>query len=278
MSPDTKALALAKLKTLYFGIGHPDRWPDDDDPSVRTDDALGNLQRVAQRNHRRAVARLGRHTEPTVWCLPAQSPGAVLTFHRNAANFAAALLQVPKFDPAQSEAANYGAIGAIVGHEASHFIDTLGADYEADGTMRRWWTAQDLSGYQASTQALVDQYAAYRPFPDLGVNGNATLTENLADLGGLAAAFEAYRRAQGDRPGDPLAVRQRDRDFFIGFARAWRAKTSDDGLRAQLQADNHAPERYRIATVRNLDAWYEAFDVQPGQRLYLEPKARLRIW
>jgi putative endopeptidase len=278
MSPASKTLALAKLKTVYFGIGYPEKWPDDSGLLVDPADAFGNLQRIAERNYRRAVARLGQRTDPTAWVIAAQWSGAVLTFHQNAYNFAAALLQPPKFDPAASDAANYGAIGAIVGHEVSHFVDTLGAEYEADGRMRRWWTAEDMSGYQASTAALVNQFSGYRPFADLAVDGKLTLTENLADLGGLAAAFEAYRRTLGSQASDKEYVRQQDRQFFIGFARAWRAKSGEAATRAQIATDGHAPESYRIATVRNLDAWYDAFDVQPGQRLYLEPQARVRVW
>ncbi len=278
MSPATKTMALAKLKTLYFGIGYPDKWQDDSDLIVDPADALGNLGRIAQRNHRQAVARLGQSIDKAAWAIAVQRPGAVLLFHQNSYNFAAALLQDPKFDPAGSDAANYGAIGAIVGHEISHFVDTLGAEYEADGRMRRWWTPEDLTRYQASTEALVNQFSGYQPFANLSVNGKLTLTENLADLGGLAAAFEAYRRKLGSQAGDKGTLRQQDRQFFIGFARAWRSKSSEQATRAQIATDGHAPETYRIATVRNIDAWYEAFDVQPGQRLYLDPKARIRIW
>jgi putative endopeptidase len=282
MSPATRALALAKLKTVSFGIGYPDQWhengPEDAALVVNPADAAGNLQRIADRNYRQALARLGQPVDKTAWAIPAQRPGAVLLFHQNAYNFAAALLQPPKFDPAASDAANYGAIGAIVGHELSHFVDTLGAEYEADGRMHRWWTADDLSRYQSSTDALVKQFSGYQPFADLSVNGQLTLTENLADLGGLAAAFDAYRRTPGRNASDKGDVRQQDRQFFIGFARAWRSKSSEQAMRTQIANDGHAPERYRIATVRNIDAWYDAFDVQPGQRLYLEPKARVRIW
>jgi putative endopeptidase len=278
LSPRSKTMALAKLDTVYFGIGYPQTWQDDSSLFVDRSDALGNLQRVAQRNYRQAVARLGRSVDKSAWGIAAQRPAAVLLFHQNAYNFAAALLQPPKFDPAGSDAANYGAIGAIVGHEVSHLVDTLGAEYEADGRMRRWWTADDLQRYEASTEALVNQFSGYQAFADVSVNGKLTLVENLADLGGLAAAFDAYRRTLGSQAGDKEYVRQQDRQFFIGFARAWRAKSSEQATRAQIATDGHAPERYRIATVRNLDAWYEAFDVKPGQRLYLEPAARVRIW
>lgn len=278
MSPSTRTLALAKLDTLYVGIGYPEQWQDYSTLVVDPTDAVGNLRRAAHRNYRRAIARLGQRVDRTEWQFAPQTVGGVLTFQLNACNFPAALLQSPKFDPAASDAANYGAIGAIVGHEFSHFIDLLGAEYEVGGRNRRWWTPQDLSGYQAAYEPLLNQFSGYRPFPDLGVDGKLTLTENIADLGGLAAAFDAYRRTLGGRADDKAYVRQQDRQFFIAFARSWRSKISEAAMRTQLATNDHAPERYRIATVRNIDAWYDAFDVLPGQRLYLEPKARVRIW
>lgn len=277
MSPAARTVALAKLRVVYFGVGYPERWQDYSTLVVDRADAVGNLRRVAQRSYRQAVARLGQPVDQTQWVIAPQWPGAVLTFHQNAYNFSAALLQPPKFDPSVSDAANYGAIGAIVGHELSHFVDSLGADYDADGRLRRWWNDDDLLRYQAATDPLVRQFSAYRPFADVAVDGKLGLTENLADLGGLVAAFDAYRRTLGSKADDKDYVRQQDRQFFIGFARAWRAKYRDEALRAQAASD-HAPENYRVSTVRNVDAWYEAFDVKPGQRLYLEPTARVRIW
>jgi len=277
MSPGAKTTALAKLKSLYFGVGYPDRWQDYSNLAVDPADALGNLRRIAQRNYNQAVARLGQPVDQTEWCIAPQWPGAILTFHQNAYNFAAALLQVPKFDPSASDAVNYGAIGAIVGHEVSHFVDTLGADYAADGRLSRWWTDDDMTRYEAATEPLVRQFSGYRPFPDAAVDGKLALTENLADLGGLLAAFDAYRSTLGSKANDQQYVRQQDRQFFISFARGWRAKYRDDALRTQAASD-HAPENYRVSTVRNVDAWYDAFDVKPGQRLYLEPKERVRIW
>lgn len=278
MSPHSKMMAQTKLKAVYCGVGYPEKWQDYSDLAVDPADALGNIERIADRNYRQALARLGKNIDQAEWSIAPQTPGAILKFHQNAYNFAAALLQVPKFDPRASDAANYGAIGAIIGHEVSHLVDTLGAEYEANGNMRRWWTAEDLSHYENVTEALVNQYSSYQPFSDLAVNGKVTLIENLADLGGLAAAFDAYRLTLGNRINDQDYVRQQDRQFFIGFARSWRGKMDDNGLRKYVTADNHAPESYRIATVRNIDAWYDAFDVLPGHRLYLEPKARLRIW
>jgi predicted metalloendopeptidase len=200
-----------------------------------------------------------------------------LNFLQNTYNFSAALLQPPKFDPAASAAANYGAIGAIMGHEISHFVDTLGADYDARGAYAHWWSAADKSQYDAASRALAEQFSAYHPFTDVSVNGSLSLVENVADQAGLAAAFEAHRRVLGSRATDRNYLREQDRQFFLGFARAWRVKFTDAGLRSQSGTD-HAPEIFRVATLRNMDAWYEAFDVEPGQRLYLAPDARVRIW
>lgn len=278
MSPDSKAVAFAKLKAMYFGVGYPEKWQDYADLAVDPADAVGNLRRIADRRYRQALARLGKPVDNTEWVVAPQWVGAILLFQQNSYNFTAALLQAPKFDPAASDAMNYGAIGAIVGHEMSHFIDTLGAEYEADGRMRRWWTPADIARYEAAYEPLVTQFSSYRPLPDLPINAKLTLTENIADLGGLAAAFDAHRASRGSRAADQAYVRQQDRQFFIGFARSWRSLYREEGLRKQVATNNHAPESYRIATVRNIDAWYDAFDVQPGQRLYLEPAARVRIW
>lgn len=278
LSPASKKQALSKLQTVYFGVGYPEKWPDYSGLTIDAADPVGNLQRLADWSYAQSLAQLGQPVDVKQWWIAPQTAGAVLLFQQNAYNFAAALLQAPKFDPTASDAASYGAIGAIIGHEVSHFVDTLGADYDAARRKVHWWTAQDMAGYEAATTPLVDQFSSYRPFADMTVNGKLTLVENVADLGGLAAAFDAYRRTLGSKAGDKQYVRQRDREFFIGFARSWRSKAREDALRAQVATNDHAPESFRIATVRNIDAWYDAFDVRPGQRLYLEPKARVRIW
>jgi putative endopeptidase len=277
MSPQARTIALDKLSSLNFDVGYPDRWQDDSKLAIDPVDPVGNLTRIAQHNRNQAIARLGQPVDRREWRVPPQWPGAVLFFHRNAHNFAAALLQPPKFDAAASEAASYGAIGAIVGHEVTHFIDTLGADYMADGVRRRWWSDEDMTRYQTTTEPLARQYSDYRPFPGVALDGKRALTENVADLGGLTAAFDAYRRTLGSKANDREHVRRTDREFFVGFAQAWRAKSRDDALIKQA-AGIHAPEMYRVWTVRNLDAWYDAFDVTPGQRMYLPPQQRVRIW
>jgi len=278
MSPDSKVVAKAKLKALYAGIAYPETWQDYSDLSVSATDPVGNLRRIADRQYRRTVARLGKPVDRSEWCIDPQFVGGVLLFQQHSYYLTAALLQPPKFDPDAPDAANYGAIGAIYGHEMSHFVDLLGAEYEVDGRRRRWWTAEDLARFGAASEPLVQQFSAYRPFADLAVNGKATQSENIADLGGLGAAFDAYRASLGSGVADKAYLRRQDRQFFIGFARSWRSKYRDGAMRTYVATNDHAPDNYRIATVRNFDAWYDAFDVQPGQRLYLEPAARVRIW
>ena len=278
MSPATKTLALSRLKTMYFGVGYPEKWPDYSRLTIDPHDAVGNLQRVSDWNYNNALAKLDQPTDITEWAIPPQTVGAIYMPLQNAYNFSAALLQAPKFDPAASDAANYGAAGAILGHELSHFVDLLGADYNDQGAMHHWWTSEDKARFDVACEPLIKQFSSYRPFSDLSLNGKLTLSENVADLGGLSAAFDAYRHALGSKTQDKNYVRQQDRQFFLGFARAWRARLSDDALRTQVTSNDHAPEKFRVSTVRNMDAWYDAFDIRPGQRLYLAPKDRVQIW
>jgi len=289
LSPASRQTALAKIDALYVGIGYPEsgigNWESgiakDGMPwsGLRVDpiDALGNLQRIADRDYREALARLAKPYDQHEWVMPPQTVGALLVFQQNAYTFSAALLQPPKYDSTASDAATYGAIGAIIGHDMSHFVDVLGADYEPTGRMRRWWTTDDSAKFEAAAEPLVRQFSDYEPLPGVHVNGRLTRTENVADLAGLTAAFEAYRKSLGARVADHEYVRRADREFFIAFAQAFGVKMNEAAMRAQLATD-HAPEMYRFSTVRNLDAWYEAFDVVPGQRLYVEPRARVRIW
>jgi predicted metalloendopeptidase len=277
LSPASRETALAKLDRLYVGVGYPDHWQDWSDLVIKADDAAGNVQRIEDRNYRRALDRLHQPYDPHEWVLTPRVPGAVLVFQQNAYTFSAALLQPPKFDSTASDAATYGAIGAIIAHDISHFVDVLGVNYDPDGRMHHWWTDADSAHFEAAAEPLVKQFSEYEPLPGLHVDGRLTRTENVADLAGLTAAFEAYRTSLGARAGDPDVVRREDRAFFIAFAQAFGAKLGEAALRAQLATD-HAPDQYRMDTVRNLDAWYDAFDVVPGQRLYLEPGARVRIW
>jgi predicted metalloendopeptidase len=278
MSPETKASSLLKLKTLYVGLGYPDQWEDYSSLTIDANDPLGNIRRVSDRAYRTTIARLGQPIDLKYWYMPPQTVGALLVFQQNSYVMSAALLEPPKYDHTSSDAAAYGSAGALIGHDLTHYIDTLGADYATDHRMRHWWTAEDMQHFQAAAQPLADQFSAYEPLPGQKINGKLTLTENIADLGGLAAAFDAYRKTLGSRASETAYVRAQDREFFIAYAQTQRRKISEAALRKQVATSDHAPEDYRADTVRNLDAWYDAFAVRPGQRLYLEPWARVRVW
>ena len=273
MSAQTRAQAHQKLRTLYVGVAYPDHWKSYAGLTITRGDVLGNAMRAEAFHYTQELARLRQKPNNAEWAAPAQVVNAFNLPLQNAINFPAAILQPPFFDPAASDAANYGAIGAIIGHEITHSFDDQGAQFDAQGRLRDWWTPADLASFKAASNQLVAQYAAYKPFPDLAVNGQLTLGENVADLGGLAAAHDAYRASLGTNP--PADA---DRQFFLGFAQAWQSKLREPAARQRVLTDGHAPAQYRAAVVRNFDAWYQAFDVKPGQALYLAPAQRVRMW
>ena len=274
MAPATRAHAKEKVRTMYVGIGYPDKFKSYEGLKVSPTDAFGNVVRAQQFHYAQQLAKLNAKPERTEWCMPPQLINAVNLPMQNALNFPAAILQPPFFDPNGSDAVNYGAIGSVIGHEISHSFDDMGAQFDAQGRLRDWWTKDDLAHFKTASQKLVDQYSAYKPFDDLALNGQLTLSENLSDLAGLAAAYDAYKLKAGDK----AASAEADREFFTGYGRAWRTKMREATLRRVVLTDGHAPAQYRTYTVRNLDAWYEAFDVKPGQKLYLAPQERVRVW
>ncbi len=278
MSPQTKARAKAKLDALKVFVGYPDRWRDYSELEVVRGEALGNQQRSELFEYRRNLKKLGQPVDRGEWAMNPQLVNAVNLPAMNAMNFPAAILQPPFFDPRRPEAMDYGAIGAIIGHEISHSFDDQGALFDASGRLENWWTKEDFAHFAESAQRLVRQYNGYQPFPDLHLNGKLTVSENIADLAGLAAAYDAYRLSLPDQEAPVVDDMTGDQQFFVSFAQAWRTKTREAALRQQVIVDSHAPGPYRAATVRNLDAWYEAFGVKPGQGLYLAPSDRVRVW
>ena len=278
MDPSTKAEALAKLSTLYVGVGYPETWHDYSSYEVKPDDLFGNIWRGSLSDYRREVARLGKPVDRHEWVMTPQTVNAVNLPLYNALNFPAAILQPPFFDPLAPAAANYGAIGSIIGHEISHTFDTEGSTFDSKGRVRNWWTPADLTHFQAATAQLAAQYDTYKPFPDLSVNGKQTLAEDIADVGGLGDAFDAYQASLAGKPAPVQDGFSGDQQFFIAFGQNWGSKSRDAALRDQVMTDPHAPAHYRAFTVRNIPAWYAAFDVQPGDKLYLEPAQRVRLW
>ena len=278
MAPATKAEAQAKLTSLYVGIGYPEDWHDYSAYEVKDGDIFGNIWRGGLFEYHRAVGRLGSQVDRKEWSMSPQTVDAVNLPLQNALNFPAAILQPPFFDPKAPAAVNYGAIGAVIGHEISHTFDSEGAAFDAQGRVRNWWTESDLEHFNAATGKLAAQYDTYKPFPDLAVNGRQTLGENIADVAGIAAAYDGYRASLGGKPAPEREGFTGDQQFFIAFGQDWGAKSRDAALRSQVVTDVHAPAKYRASTVRNIDAWYDAFKVKPGQKLYLAPQDRVRIW
>jgi putative endopeptidase len=196
----------------------------------------------------------------------------------NSIIFPAAILQPPFFDPHADPAINYGGIGTVIGHEIIHSFDDTGAQFDAQGKLANWWTKEDGAKFKAAGQQLAEQYNAYKPLPDLAVNGNLTLGENIADLGGISASFDGYKLSLGGKPAPELDGFTGDQRFFLGYAQVWRTKYREPLLRQILLTDGHSPGEQRSATVRNVDAWYPAFGVEPGQQLFLTPEQRVRMW
>ncbi|MCL7715311.1 M13 family metallopeptidase [Stenotrophomonas mori] len=278
MSPETKAHAQAKVAGLKVGMGYPDKWRDYSALEVKRDDALGNAQRAALFEYRRNLAKLGQPVDHGEWAMLPQTVNAMNVPLENRLVFPAAILQAPFFDGAADDAVNYGAIGAVIGHEISHGFDNAGALFDATGKLHNWWTAGDLEQFNAAGDALAVQFSRYEPFPGVHVNGRLTLGENIADVAGLATAYDAYRLSLQGTQEQTLEGFTPDQRFFLGFAQAWRSKAREQALRNALLTNVHAPGQFRALTVRNLDAWYPAFDVEPGQALYLAPEERVKVW
>jgi predicted metalloendopeptidase len=278
MSAATKQKARQKLATLRVGVGYPDRWVDYRPLQIAKGDAFGNRQRAELFEYQRQLAKLGAPVDKGEWWMSPQTVNAVNLPLQNALNFPAAILAPPSFDPQAPSATNYGAIGAVIGHEISHSFDDQGAMFDADGRFANWWTKEDLQHFEAAGAALAAQYDAYMPFPDLHVNGRQTLSENIADVAGLATAYDGWRASLGGAEAPTLGGFTGAQQFFLAYAQGWLIKWREPALRQAVITDGHAPGEYRADAVRNLDAWYEAFDVKPGRRLFLPPDKRVQVW
>jgi putative endopeptidase len=278
MSPQTKEKALAKLATLRIGVGYPDTWIDYSTLDVVRGDAFGNMRRAEAFNRSYNLAKLQRPADPDEWRIDPQIVGAVIIFTHNTETFSAGLLQPPFFDYQGDAASNYGSAGAGIAHEISHSFDELGNIYDAQGRLGMWWTPEDVAKYHAAAAKLVAQFDGYCPFSDLCVNGKQVLSENIADLAGLLTAHDAYVLSLKGKPDvviDGLSGEQR---FFLAFAHRWRKIQSEAALRRQIATDTHSPGEYRSDTVRNVQAWYKAYEVAPTDKLFLKPEDRAGIW
>jgi len=278
MSPETKKKALTKLASLRMGVGYPDKWIDYSTLDVARGDAFGNLRRAEAFNRSYNLAKLKRPADPDEWRIDPQIVGAVIVFTPNTETFSAGVLQPPYFDYQVDAASNYGSAGAGMAHEITHILDELGNIYDEQGRLVHWWTAEDAAKYHAAAAKLAAQIDGYCPLADLCVNGKQVLSESSADLAGLQVAHDAYvlqLKGKSDMVIGGLTGEQR---FFLAFSQRWRKNQPEAALRRQIKTDTHAPGEYRSDTVRNVAAWYKAYEIAPSDKLYLKPEDRVRIW
>lgn len=278
MSDETRAAARRKLQTLEVSIGHPEQWRDYSALEIRPDQPWGNAARASLFEYQRNLAKLNRPVSHDEWYLLPQEVNALNVPLENRLIFPAAILEAPFFDPLADAAVNYGGIGAVIGHEITHSFDSTGALFDETGRLRNWWTPQDLERFEGAGRALAAQYDAYQAFPDLNLNGNLTLGENIADVAGLATAYDGYQISLNGVEAPVIDDFTGDQRFYLGWAQVWRSKYRDPALRNAILTGVHSPGPWRVATVRNQDPWYAAFDVEPGQDLYLPEDGRVEVW
>jgi putative endopeptidase len=282
MDEPTRVEARAKLEAFLPKIGYPDRWRDYSAVSIEADDLIGNLDRIGQWWWDDSLARLDEPVREWEWFMSPQTVNAYYSSTRNEIVFPAAILQPPFFDPHADPAVNFGAIGGVIGHEMGHGFDDQGSRSDADGVLRNWWTDESRQQFEQRTEVLVAQYEAFEPLPGMNINGRLSLGENIGDLGGLSIAYHAYQlylQDHHDGQAPVLDGTTGDQRFFMAWSQVWRTIETEESLRARLIRGPHSPARYRVnGVVRNIDAWYDAFDVKPEHELYLAPEDRVSIW
>ncbi|MBD3745135.1 MAG: M13 family peptidase [Sphingopyxis terrae] len=278
MQPETKVKAKKKLANFTTKIGYPDRWKDYGSLEIRADDLFGNALRANQWQHDDNISRLGGPIRRWEWGMTPMTVNAYANFGMNEIVFPAAILQPPFFDPKADPAINYGGIGAVIGHEISHHFDDQGSKYDETGKLADWWTPEDVKAFEAASKALVAQYDAYEVLPGEHLDGTFTLGENIGDLAGLNIAYDAYKASLGGKEAPVIDGLTGDQRFFLGWAQVWRRNYREQNLSQRISTDPHSPSIQRTWVSRNLDPWYKAYQVKPGQKLYLDPKDRVRIW
>jgi putative endopeptidase len=279
MSAETKEKALDKLSKFTVKIGYPEQWQDYSALEIKDGDLYGNATRAGAYEWRREVARINEPVDKKEWGMTPQTVNAYYNSVNNEIVFPAAILQAPFFDPDADPAVNYGGIGGVIGHEISHGFDDQGRKSNGDGVLSDWWTAEDASKFKVEADKLGAQYSAFEPLPGAKVQGALTMGENIGDLGGLSLGLDAYRVSLQGKPAPIIDGLTGDQRVFFGWAQVWRQKIRDEALRQQVVTDPHSPAYYRVnGTIRNIDAWYDAFGIKEGDKLYVKPEDRVRIW
>ena len=278
MDPKTRAAAREKLASFTPKIGYPDKWRDYSKLEIIRGDALGNGRRAFRFEYDRNLAKIGKPIDKSEWGMTPMTVNAYANPLWNEIVFPAAILQPPFFDPNADDAVNYGGIGAVIGHEITHHFDDQGRKFDKDGKLSDWWTKEDETRFKALTDKVVAQYGAYEPLPGKKINGELTLGENIADLAGLNIAYDAWKRSLGGKTPPLMNGWTGEQRFFLGFSQVWRQKYREAILNQLLTVDPHSPGHFRPYVVRNFDAWYNSFNVKPGEKFYLSPEQRIKVW
>ncbi|GAB4026516.1 M13 family metallopeptidase [Spirosoma koreense] len=280
MAPETKKVALTKLDRFIKKIGYPDKWKDYSDVTIKRDDYYGNVQRARKHYFAEEFAKINQPVDRTEWGMTPPTVNAYANPTNNEVVFPAGILQFPFFDKDADDAINYGGIGMVIGHEMTHLFDDQGRQYDASGNLRDWWTKQDAERFKTKTQAVVNQYNGYTVLDNLHLNGRLTLGENLADLGGITLAYQAFRLTkQGSASTEKIDGFTPDQRFFLGFAQVWRIKVRDETERAGISTDPHSPAKFRVnGPLTNFEPFYRAFDVKPGQKMYKPEVDQAKVW
>jgi putative endopeptidase len=278
MDPKTRVAAREKLAAFTPKIGYPDKWQDYSALTIVRGDAMGNAKRATEFEFNESVAKLNKPVDRSEWFMTPMTVNAYANPTWNEIVFPAAILQAPFFDPNADDAVNYGGIGAVIGHEITHHFDDQGRKYDKTGRLADWWTAEDVKRFKEGTDKVVAQYGAYEPVAGKKVNGELTLGENIADLAGITIAYDGWKRSLGGKKPKAIDGFTGDQRFFLGFSQVWRQKYREPALLQQLVTDPHTPGHFRPYVVRNIDAWYKAFNVKQGEKMYLSPEERIKLW
>jgi putative endopeptidase len=279
MSDATKQAALVKLDKMQVMVGYPEKFRDYSKLSLKADDLYGNVKRSSAFEWAYQMDDLGKPVDKKKWGMSPATVDAYNAFFENKIVFPAGILQAPFFDPKADPAVNYGAIGAVIGHEIMHGFDDQGRKFDSNGAAKDWWTAEDAARFKALTDNLGKQYSSYEAAPGVFINGELTMGENIGDMSGLQVAYDAYHMSLGGKEAPVIDGLTGDQRFFLAFAQAWRGKQRDDAIKTQVASDPHSPRRYRIiGPLRNLDAWYAAFNIGPDSKFYIPPEKRVHLW
>lgn len=279
MSPETKAKALKKLAAFTVKIGYPDKWQNYDGLEIDRNDYAGNLRRISQWRYNYNVNQLGKPVDKARWGMSPPTVNAYYSPTNNEIVFPAGILQFPFFDFGADDAVNYGGIGSVIGHEMTHGFDDQGRQYDGDGTLRDWWTKEDADKFKTRADQVVSQYNGFTVVDTIHVNGKLTLGENLADLGGLNVAYAAFKKTKEGQSNKKIDGFTPDQRFFLSWAQVWRSSQRPEAAAQRILTDPHSPEQYRtMAPLTNIDAWYKAFNIMPGDKLYKKPEDRTKVW